>query len=134
MRGADRGEMPRFPLAAADNTMGGSPQDNDPGCQRIACTGAAQTYAFPASSPMKGKFLYVRAIGVEIQCAVAKSAQALVLDQVSNAAAATSSAAAGMSLFAGEFFDRVIVDSGVTHFCFISRSATGFVEFYVSEG
>lgn len=131
MRGTDRGEMPRFPLAAADNTMGQG--GNAPGNQRIAGTGAAQTYAFPASSPMKGKFLYVRAIGVEFQLSVAKSAQALVLDQISNAAAGTSSAAAGMTLFAGEFFDRVVVDSAVTHLCFISRTATGFLEFYVSE-
>jgi hypothetical protein len=105
-----------------------------PGNQRIACTGATQSYAFPASSPMRGKFLYVRAIGVEIQCAVAKSAQALTLDQVSNAAAGTSSAGAGMTLYAGEFFDKVLIDSAITHFVWISRTAAGFVEFYVSEG
>lgn len=120
----------RFPFANADNTM------QAPGNQRIACTGAAQTYVFPAA--MQGKYLYARAIGVEIQCAVADQSRNMVLDQISNAPAGTSSAACGMTLYAGEFFDRVClgVVGGVapTHFCWISRTATGFVEFFVSEG
>jgi hypothetical protein len=114
----------RFPFAVVDNTNGS-------GVQRVACTGAAQTFAL--EQKMKGCFVYFRAIGVEVQCAAATSAQALVLDQASSAAANTSSAAAGMTLYAGEFFDRVLLD-GQTHLCWISRTATGFVEFCVSEG
>lgn len=114
----------RFPFSSASNTL------VPPGNQRIACTGAAQTYALPEVG--KQYFVYFRAIGVEVQVSSATSAQALVLDQVSNAAASTSSAAAGMTLFAGEFFDRVLCD-GQTHLCWISRTATGYVEFYYSE-
>ncbi len=114
----------RFPFSSASNTM------DPPGNQRIACTGAAQTYTLPE----KGKqyFVYFRAIGVEVQVSSATSAQSLTLDQASSAAASTASAAAGMTLYAGEFFDRLLCD-GQTHLCWISRSATGYVEFYISE-
>jgi len=37
-----------------------------------------------------------------------------------------------MTLYAGEYFDRVPCEAA-THICWIGRSATGFVEFYVSE-
>ena len=114
----------RFPLASADNTNGS-------GVQRIACTGAAQTYALKADQ--KNRFIYVRAIGVEIQCAGALTAQSLVLDQVSSAAAGTASAAAGATLSNGDFWDRLDCDS-FTHLCWISRSAAGYLEFFVSEG
>lgn len=117
-------EKVRFPYAVADNTHG-------TGMQRVACTGAAQTFALEQA--MRGKFLYFRAIGVEVQCALAPTAQSLVLDQASSAAANTSSAAAGATLYAGEFFDRLSLDQA-THLCWISRTATGFVEFFVSEG
>lgn len=119
-----RSAAARFPFASADNTM------VTPGNQRIACTGAAQTYALPAA--IRQRWIYFRAIGVEVQASLAGSAQSLVLDQASSAAASTSSAAAGMTLYAGEFWDRVSCD-GATHLCWISRSATGFVEFFVSE-
>lgn len=114
----------RFPFAVADNTTG-------KGNQRIACTGAAQTYAL--KDYQKIRFLYFRAIGVEVQATLAGSAQTLVLDQVSSAAAATSSAACAPTLYAGEFWDRVPLDAA-THLCWISRTATGYVEFFVSEG
>ena len=114
----------RFPYSNNDNTMA------QPGNQRIACTGAAQTYALPAA--VRGKFLYFRAIGVEVQCSSDDAATSMVLDTVSNAAASTSSAAAGMTLYAGEFFDRIL-QGDVTHLCWISRTATGYVEFYFSE-
>lgn len=120
----DREAAVRFPFSSASNTF------DPPGNQRIACTGAAQTYALPTRGLQR--WVYFRAIGVEVQVSSATSAQALVLDQVSSAAASTSSAAAGMTLYAGEFFDRVLVD-GQTHLCWISRSATGYVEFYISE-
>lgn len=114
----------RFPLAAADNTNGS-------GVQRVAVTGSAQTYAL--RQEQRARFLYVRAVGVEIQCAGALTAQTLVIDQVSSAAAGTSSAAAGATLASGDFWDRVDMD-GFTHLCWIGRSAAGFFEFFVSEG
>lgn len=119
-----RGHAVRFPYAITDNTDG-------KGVQRVACTGSAQTYAL--REWQKGKFLYFRAAGVEVQAAVAPTAQSLVLDQASSAPAGTSSAAAGATLSSGEFWDRIPLDTA-THLCWISRSATGFVEFLVSEG
>lgn len=119
----DREAAVRFPHAVADNTDG-------KGYQRVACTGAAQTFAL--ETWMRGKFIYFRAIGVEVQAASAASAQSLVLDQVGSAAANTSSAASGGTLYAGEFFDRAL-DPPDTHLCWISRTATGYVEFFVSE-
>ena len=113
----------RFPFSAADNT-------GVTGNQRIACTGAAQSYAIPEAA--RNKWIYFRAIGVEVQVSAATSAQSVTIDVVSNAAASTSSAAAAMTLYAGEFFDRPLVD-GQTHLVWISRSATGFVEFFISE-
>lgn len=114
----------RFPYSNNDNTM------VDPGNQRIACTGSAQTYLIPEA--VRGKFLYFRAIGVEVQVSSDDAATSIVLDQASSAAASTSSAAAGMTLYAGEFFDRAL-QRNCTHLCWISRSATGYVEFYFSE-
>lgn len=114
----------RFPFSSSDNTM------VVPGNQRIACTGAAQTFAIPEA--MRGRWLYFRAIGVEVQVSSHTAATSMVLDQASSAAGGTSSNAAAMTLYAGEFFDRVMVD-GATHVCWISRTATGFVEFFISE-
>ncbi len=120
----------RFPLAAADNT------EDAVGFQRIAVTGAAQTFALPKA--WYGKFLNFsfRANGSALtygQVAVATSAQSLVLNQASSAAAGTSSAAAGKSLDVGESLDRAPLDTGVTHLCWIGASAAGYAEFYVSE-
>ena len=113
----------RFPHCEADNT------DGD-GVQRIACTGAAQTYAF--KTYQKNKFIWVKAVGVDIQLGTAASAQSLTLNQASSAAASTSSAAAGVSVLSGESKEG-IVEPGDTHLCWISTSATGYLEFYVSE-
>jgi hypothetical protein len=114
----------RFPYSNNDNTM------VNPGNQRIACTGAAQTYAIPAA--VRGRFCRFRAAGVEVQVSSDDAATSIVLDQVSNAAASTSSAAAGITLLSGEFFDGIL-QGDATHLCWISRSATGYVEFHFSE-
>lgn len=121
----DREASVRFPFSAADNTM-----TLPCGNQRIAVTGAAQTYAIPEA--MRGKFIRFRAIGVEVQVSSHTAATSMVLDQASSAAAGTSSAACAMTLFAGEFFDAEL-EPQATHLCWIGRSATGFVEFFISE-
>ncbi len=114
----------RFPYSNNDNTMA------NPGNQRIACTGAAQTYAIPAA--VRGKFCYFRAEGVEVDVSSDDAATSIVLNQISNAAASSSSAACGAKLLSGEVFDRIL-QPDATHLCWISASATGNVFFYFSE-
>lgn len=118
----------RFPFATADNT-------NAQGVQRIAITGAAQTFLMPQN--MRGKFLYFYVDGAgsaltKVQVAVAASAQSLVLNQPSSAAAGTSSAAAGVTVAPGAYLDRAIANDA-THICWIGDVAAGFVEIYISE-
>lgn len=130
MRWEERDAMCRFPLAVADNTEVAA------GCQRIAVTGAAQTFALPKG--WLGRYINFafRANGSTLtygQVAVATSAQSLVLNQASNAAAGSSSAAAGRTLAVEEAMDRVTLDTGVTHLCWIGASAAGYAEFFLSE-
>lgn len=128
-RWEERDAMCRFPVAVADNTEVAA------GMQRIAVTGAAQTFAIPKG--WLGKFLNFafRANDTALtygQVALAPTAQSLVLNQVSNAAAGSSSAAAGKSLDVGETLDRVPLDTH-THLCWIGAQAAGYAEFFVSE-
>lgn len=113
----------RFPLARADN-------DKGTGNQRIAVTGAAQTYALRPNQ--QGKYCRFQPVGVAIQAAAALSAQVLISNQVSNAAAGASSAAAGVTIADGAFIDGILPE-GATHLCWLGASAVGFVEFWISE-
>jgi len=118
----------RFPFAVADNTDG-------KGVQRIAVTGNAQTWPLPKF--WYGKFVYfaVDADGTaltKVQVATATSVQSLTVDQASDAVTSNSSAAAGITVPAGQFIDRALSD-GATHLCFRGDAAGGFVEFYLSE-
>jgi hypothetical protein len=105
------------------------------GVQRIAMTGAAQSFIFPVN--MKGRFLYFafRANGSALaygNVGISQGAQTIVLNQISNAAAGASSAAAGISLDVGEVLDRLPLD-GSDRVNFIGNIAAGFAEFYTSE-
>lgn len=127
-RTEERSAGARFPLAKEDDV-------NGLGVQRIAVTGASQSFVFPQH--WKGKFLYfaLRANGEALtygQVAVSVGAVTLVLDQVSNAAAGSSSAAAGLTIEAGEVLDRIALD-GADRVNWIGDAAAGYAEFYVSE-
>lgn len=127
-RTEERSAGVRFPFATADDVKG-------LGCQRIAITGAAQSFIFPTN--MKRGFLYFsfRANGSGLtygQVALANGSTPLTLNQISNAAAATSSAAAGITLDVGEVMDRMSVD-GADRLTFIGATNAGYAEFYISE-
>lgn len=127
-RTEERSAGVRMALMKADNVDG-------KGFQRIAITGAAQSFVFPQY--WKGKFVYVvfRANGSALaygQFGGSVGAQTIVLNQISNAAAGTSSAAAGPSLDVGEISDRIALD-GIDRLNFIGNTAAGYAEFYVSE-
>ncbi len=118
----------RFPFCVADNTDGN-------GVQRVAVSGSAQTYAL--KDFQRGKYVKftVDASGTaltKVQVAAATSAQTLVINQASSAAAGTSSAAAGATVFAGGFVDGILPNAA-THIAFIGDAAGGYVDFYISE-
>lgn len=126
----ERDAMVRFPVAVADNT------ENAVGFQRIAVTGAAQTFALPGGWKGKAINFCFRANGSTLlygQVALAPTNQSLVLNQASNAAAGSSSAAAGKSLYDAEELDRFPIGDSHTHLCWIGNAAAGYAEFYVSE-
>jgi hypothetical protein len=126
----ERDAMVRFPVAVADNT------ETAVGFQRIAVTGAAQTFALPKGWLGKAINFSFRANGTALlygQVALAPTAQSLVLNQASNAAAGTGSAAAGKTLYDGEDLDRFPIGDTHTHLCWIGNAAAGYAEFYLSE-
>lgn len=127
-RTEERSAGVRFALMKADDVDG-------KGFQRIAITGSAQSFVFPQY--WKGKFVYFRfaANGSALaygQVGGSQGAQTITLNQVSNAAAGSSSAAAGPSLLADETYDRIAAD-GIDRINFIGNTAAGYAEFYVSE-
>ena len=127
-RTEERSAGVRFPYGVADNTDG-------KGFQRIAITGSAQSFIFPQY--WRGRFVYFcfRANGSALaygQVNATIGAVTIVLNQISNAAAGTSSAAAGPSLDVGEIMDRMAID-GEDRINFIGNTAAGYAEFYVSE-
>lgn len=128
-RTEERSAGVRFPFMKADD-VGAS------GIQRIAVTGSAQSFIFPTKS-MQGKFLYFafRANGTALaygQVGTSLGAQTITLNQISNAAAGSSSAAAGLTLDAGEVLDRIALD-GADRVNWIGNTGAGYVEFYISE-
>lgn len=127
-RTEERSAGVRFPFAVQDN-------DKCLGVQRIAVNGSAQSFVFPKN--MKKGFLYFspRANGgslAYVQVAASAGAVTLALNQISNAAAGTSSAAAGITVEVGEVLDRMLVNAG-DRLNWIGNHASGYVEFYVSE-
>lgn len=127
-RTEERSAGVRFPFCKADNTDG-------MGFQRIAITGSSQSFVFPQK--WKGKFVCFsfRANGTALaygQVGISLGSQTLTLNQISNAAAGTSSAAAGQSLDVSEVLDRMSLDGG-DRINFIGNTAAGYAEFYVSE-
>jgi len=126
----ERDAMVRFPIAVADNS------ENAVGFQRIAVTGAAQTFALPGGWKGKAINFSFRSNGSSMpygQVALAPTNQTLVLNQISNAAAGSSSAAAAKTLYDGEEIDRFPIGDTHTHLCWIGSAAAGYAEFYVSE-
>jgi hypothetical protein len=124
----ERSSGVRFPFAVADDAKA-------TGCQRVAITGAAQSFIFPVN--MKKGFIYFsfRANGSALaygQVSLSVGSAPLTLNQISNAAAATSSAACGPTLDVGEVMDRVSLD-GADRLNFIGNTAAGYAEFYISE-
>lgn len=127
-RTEERSAGVRFAFLQADNV-------NGMGFQRIAVTGSSQSFVFPQA--WKGKFVYFafRANGSALaygQVGISLGAQTMVLNQISNAAAASSSAAAGPSLVVDEIYDRMSLDGG-DRLNWIGNTGAGYAEFYVSE-
>lgn len=127
-RTEERSAGVRFAFMKADDVNGS-------GFQRIAITGSAQSFVFPQA--WKGRFVYFafRANGTALaygQAGISLGAQTITLNQISNAAAGTSSAAAAPSLDVSEVYDRMSLDGG-DRLNFIGNTAAGYAEFYVSE-
>lgn len=112
---------------------------NVTGVVRIALTGAAQTATLPAltdhpqkKSALGKRFLRVLAVGANVQLAQgAGAAPTIVLNQAS--AFGTGHVGAGATFLNGAE-KEFEVDPKATHLGFISDVATGFIEFYVSDG
>jgi len=109
------------------------------GVMRIAVTGAAQSFALPAAtsdpqkkSTMGKRFLRLVPVGVNVQLAQgAGAAPTIVLNQVS--VIGTGHVGAGASFFNG-VPDQWEIDQRATHVGFIGDAATGFLEYYISDG
>jgi hypothetical protein len=127
-RTEERSAGVRFPFAKADDVYAS-------GVQRIAVTGAAQSFVFPSLMKRGFVFFAFRANGSGLiygQVAASLGAAPLSLNQISNAATAASSAAAGLTLLVDEVMDRMVLD-GADRLNWIGNTSGGFVEFYISE-
>lgn len=122
-----------YPILAANTTS------MTTGVAYIANTGAAQSIDFPKNS--SGLYYKVRVVGAaaaEIQCGLyvglSAGAPTIVLDQASPWA--NSSAARGATLYYQEFIDGFIpslhTQNYITRFSWISRTAVGGIEVYMS--
>lgn len=119
------------PIAAADATA-------RTGVQRIAITGSNVQVTLPTTGKAKGasttvskRFIRILAVGQNCQFAFgAGSAPTIVNNQA--AAVGTGHVSAGMTLV-DSIPEQMIVPNEATHFAFIGTSATGFLEFYVSD-
>jgi predicted lipoprotein len=119
------------PIAAADATA-------RTGTQRIAITASNQQVTLPTTGKAKGasttiskRFIRILAVGQNCQWAWgAGSAPTIVYNQV--AVVGTGHASAGGTLV-DSVPEQMIVPNEATHFAFIGQSATGFLEFYVSD-
>lgn len=113
------------PILAADAT-------GVTGVFRVACTGSAQNVAVPAGLRGKPLFITLRAVGVDVQFgySLTGSAITVVLNQASTWG--TGNAGAGATL-PDDQSDSHQLPVGATHLCWISASASGFFEGYISE-
>jgi hypothetical protein len=122
------------PFAAADATA-------RTGVQRIALSGASQSFVLPVVASedgkkhnLSGRFIRMFADGDSIQWAFGVgSAPTIVRDQA--AAVGTGHVSAGGTLVNG-VPEHILVPDKATHVAFISKTAsppTSFLEFYVSD-
>jgi len=101
----------------------------------LATTAASQLVKIPAK--WLGRYLYVQAIGLDVDFLVGTSAVTVTVNQVSTLDGSgnpTLNAATGITIFAGtrEFF-ALEKTSGQTHFAFRSTGTTGFLKVFPSD-
>lgn len=109
------------------------------GVMRIAVTGAAQNFPLPAAtgdpqkkSTLGRRFIRILAMGSNVQLAQgAGAAPTIVLNQVS--VIGTGHVGAGAT-FVNGIPEQFELDHRATHVGFIGDVASGFLEYYVSDG